>query len=66
MQPFKRFRFVHNNKELNYPAIPEPDDFRLKTTSNGGLENNPPFEDISLLLCTYPRMLCGTNVFFYY
>lgn len=28
-----------------------------------GLENNPPFEDISLLLCTYPRMLCGTNVF---
>lgn len=32
----------------------------------GGLENNPPFEDISLFLCTYLRMLCGTNVFFYY
>ena len=32
----------------------------------GGWKNNPPFEDISLLLCTYPRMLCGTNVFFYY
>ena len=30
MQPFKRFRFVHNNKELNYPAIPEPDDFFIK------------------------------------
>lgn len=30
MQPFKRFRFVHNNKELNYPAIPEPDDFLKK------------------------------------
>ena len=30
MQPFKRFRFVHNNKELNYPAIPEPDDFQIK------------------------------------
>ena len=30
MQPFKRFRFVHNNKELNYPAIPEPDDFLTK------------------------------------
>lgn len=30
MQPFKRFRFVHNNKELNYPAIPEPDDFKIK------------------------------------
>lgn len=30
MQPFKRFRFVHNNKELNYPAIPEPDDFHKK------------------------------------
>lgn len=30
MQPFKRFRFVHNNKELNYPAIPEPHDFFIK------------------------------------
>lgn len=30
MQPFKHFRFVHNNKEFNYPAIPEPDDFFQK------------------------------------
>ncbi len=30
MQPFKRFRFVHNNKELNYSAIPELNDFFIK------------------------------------
>ena len=30
MQPFKRFRFVHNNKKLNYSAIPELNDFFIK------------------------------------
>lgn len=30
MQPFKRFRFVHNNKEFNYSAIPELNDFSIK------------------------------------
>ena len=52
MQPFKRFRFVHNNKELNYPAIPEPDDFFIKRGVGTVDINNSPrpsiLEDIPM------------------